>query len=298
MEERSVAKRGTVWRQAPSLSKRGSIERPSSSPPGLARRSLNRGSVQLSPGTETNRVSSKKAPQSARRTSVQQITDAFPQAPPETIMELREVFKLADTDGGGSIGSEELKGLLDQVGLKVSREDFNKLMAEIDEDGSGEVDLFEFVTMMTRKVEMDASEEQLNRAFRIFAEDSPPGTISMDNVKRMVADFGPKHGFSEAQGNKLLRDLEAELKTLGAQFSTTHVNEDGTEQRLFRYPEYIPLMLAANNQSAATQRRTHHGPQVPGGSTSMTSNRGSVSGRPTIRRSITRQGTKRGSQLS
>jgi calmodulin len=169
-------------------------------------------------------------------------------------MELREVFKIADKDDGGSISTDELKYLLELVGLQLETADFNNLMKEIDEDGSGEIDLFEFVKMMTRKVEMNASEEQLNRAFKLFSHDDPPGTISMDHLKRLVTEFGPQHGVSDAQGVKLLKDLEAEMITLGGQFSTISEGADGRKQHFLKFPEYIPLMLAAQHKE--TKRRT------------------------------------------
>jgi len=231
-------------------------QRPLSSPPGgRPRSSIKRNSLastEVGSGAPISR--NRRNPVCSKRQSLVEISNAFPSVPPETIMELREVFRLADKDGGGSIGSEELKGLLDLVGLRVSRDEFNKLMAEIDEDGSGEVDVFEFITMMTRKVEMDATPEQLKRAFKVFADDDPSGTISMHNLKRVVTDFGPKHGLTEQQGEKLLKDLDAEMKALGAQFSMIQLDEDGQEERCLRYPEYVPLMLLANNPHEGSRR--------------------------------------------
>lgn len=243
----------SVVRQQPQSASKSqlAVKRPPS-----GRQTIRRRSTVGSTADESRTVTSRRVqPGLSKRSSLVDITDAFPSVPVDTITELREVFRLADKDGGGSIGSEELKGLLDLVGLKVSREEFSKLMADIDEDGSGEIELMEFVKMMTRKVEMNVSADELNRAFKTFAEDDPAGLISMENLKRLVTDFGPKHGLSEEQASKLLADLEAEMNALGAQFSTSVVDENGDEQLFFRYPEYIPLMLATT--SATSGRRTN-----------------------------------------
>merc|ERR1712224_955418 len=112
---------------------------------------------------------------------------------------------------------------------------------------------------MTRKVEMDATEEQLNRAFKIFAEDNPAGTISLSNVKKLITDWGPKHGWTTEQGDKLLKDLEAEMRTLGAQFATIQLDDNqqvDEETSVFRYPEYIPLMLASSAPTAGRKTVT------------------------------------------
>lgn len=56
------------------------------------------------------------------------------------------MFNLQDKDGGGTISLEEFKENL--VGKQISEEDWNEMVAEIDEDGNGEVDFDEFKNMM------------------------------------------------------------------------------------------------------------------------------------------------------
>ena len=61
---------------------------------------------------------------------------------------LRAAFRLFDKDGNGSISPEEIKnalGISDEDG-----EELNKLIAEIDENGDGEIQFEEFCNMMQR----------------------------------------------------------------------------------------------------------------------------------------------------
>lgn len=51
--------------------------------------------------------------------------------------ELREIFRLVDVDDSGEITSQELGIMLQIIGLPATEEDIQKMMAEVDTDGSG-----------------------------------------------------------------------------------------------------------------------------------------------------------------
>ncbi|KOO20826.1 calmodulin-like protein [Chrysochromulina tobinii] len=69
----------------------------------------------------------------------------------EELTEFREIFNLVDLDKGGTISKDELGQLMKTLGLKPTQEELNAMVAEIDADGSGEIDFDEFVTVMSRK---------------------------------------------------------------------------------------------------------------------------------------------------
>lgn len=58
---------------------------------------------------------------------------------PEEIAEFREIFNLVDRDGGGSITKLELGELMDTLGIDASPEEIDAMIAEIDQDGDGEL---------------------------------------------------------------------------------------------------------------------------------------------------------------
>nr|XP_027232651.1 troponin C, isotype gamma-like [Penaeus vannamei] len=63
--------------------------------------------------------------------------------------ELKEAFRLYDRGGDGYITTATLKEILKELDNKLSNEDLDGIIDEIDEDGSGTVDFDEFMEMMT-----------------------------------------------------------------------------------------------------------------------------------------------------
>eukprot|EP01052_Picozoa_sp_SAG31_P007365 SAG31_NODE_351_length_17237_cov_7.010445_9_plen_114_part_00 len=57
---------------------------------------------------------------------------------------IRELFELMDEDGGGSLDHGEIKKLAKSMGAKLTDEELNTALVEMDADGSGEVDFGEF----------------------------------------------------------------------------------------------------------------------------------------------------------
>ena len=64
------------------------------------------------------------------------------------------------------------------IGLQVTEQEFEQIMLELDEDGSGEVDFEEFNTYMQRRVQMPGGAEAMLEAFRTLGrEDDPDGQL-------------------------------------------------------------------------------------------------------------------------
>ncbi len=61
----------------------------------------------------------------------------------------RRAFALIDLDSGGTIETEELRTALEAVGKEFTNDELLAMFSEVDEDGSGEIDLAEFVEFMT-----------------------------------------------------------------------------------------------------------------------------------------------------
>lgn len=58
----------------------------------------------------------------------------------QELREFKEIFDLVDRDGGGTISRDELQNLMDTLGVKPSEEQLDQMMAEVDTDGSGDID--------------------------------------------------------------------------------------------------------------------------------------------------------------
>ncbi|KAG8275878.1 Troponin C, isoform 1 [Homalodisca vitripennis] len=63
--------------------------------------------------------------------------------------ELKEAFRLYDKEGNGYITTSVLKEILKELDDKMTPEDLDSIIEEIDSDGSGTVDFDEFMEVMT-----------------------------------------------------------------------------------------------------------------------------------------------------
>jgi len=63
--------------------------------------------------------------------------------------ELREAFRLYDKQGNGYINVSDLRDILRALDDKITEEELDEMIAEIDTDGSGTVDFDEFMEMMS-----------------------------------------------------------------------------------------------------------------------------------------------------
>merc|ERR1712156_1168210 len=73
---------------------------------------------------------------------------------PETMRaELKQAFRLFDKNGTGFITMETFRGILAEVDTKLTEEDLDQIIQEIDEDGSGTMDFEEFCELMMTNAE-------------------------------------------------------------------------------------------------------------------------------------------------
>ncbi|XP_049779901.1 troponin C, isoallergen Bla g 6.0101-like [Schistocerca cancellata] len=63
--------------------------------------------------------------------------------------ELREAFRLYDKEGNGYITTGVLREILRELDDKITQEELDMMIEEIDTDGSGTVDFEEFMEVMT-----------------------------------------------------------------------------------------------------------------------------------------------------
>jgi len=63
--------------------------------------------------------------------------------------ELKEAFRLYDKEGVGYITTQILKEIMKELDPKLTKNDLDQIIDEVDEDKSGTVDFDEFMEMMT-----------------------------------------------------------------------------------------------------------------------------------------------------
>ncbi|ERM93658.1 hypothetical protein AMTRI_Chr03g149540 [Amborella trichopoda] len=106
----------------------------------------------------------------------------------EEIAGLKEMFKMIDTDGSGSITFEELKAGLKRVGANLTESEIHALMEAADIDNNGSIDYGEFIaaTLHLNKAER---EDHLFAAFSYFDKDGS-GYITQDELQQACEEFG------------------------------------------------------------------------------------------------------------
>eukprot|EP00438_Fugacium_kawagutii_P012877 Skav209927 [mRNA] locus=scaffold1253:231861:232907:- [translate_table: standard] len=132
----------------------------------------------------------------------------------EQKQEIKEAFDLFDTDGSGEIDSKELKVAMRALGFEPKKEDWQymtwlysalqcfteiqKMISDVDDDGSGTIGYEEFLKMMTHKILNRDPKDEILKAFRLF-DDDETGKISFKNLKRVAKELGERMTDEELQ---------------------------------------------------------------------------------------------------
>merc|ERR1711918_266655 len=75
---------------------------------------------------------------------------------------------MGDTDGSGSIDSKELKVAMRALGFESKKEEIQKMISDVDDDGSGTIGYEEFLKMMTHKILNRDPKDEILKAFRLL----------------------------------------------------------------------------------------------------------------------------------
>jgi calmodulin len=105
---------------------------------------------------------------------------------------MKEAFNLFDLDKSGAISIKELTSVMFALGHNMTAYEVQKLMAEVDKNGDGQIDFEEFCGMMmtqAKQGKMLTEEEELLRAFKLFDLDGD-GTITSSELRKMMKNLG------------------------------------------------------------------------------------------------------------
>lgn len=70
------------------------------------------------------------------------------------------------------------------------------MIADIDQDGKGEIDFDEFLDLMTARMSDKDSKEDIAKVFNLF-DDDRTGFITLQNLKRVASELGETMSDSE-----------------------------------------------------------------------------------------------------
>jgi calmodulin len=125
----------------------------------------------------------------------------------------------------GTITTKELGTVMRSLGQSPTEEELQEMVDEVDADGSGAIDLQEFLTLLARQMReaSGADEDELREAFHVFDQDQN-GFISRDELRHVLQNLGER--LSEEELAEMLREADA----------------DGDGQ--INYSEFAKVMLA------------------------------------------------------
>merc|ERR1711937_597390 len=130
----------------------------------------------------------------------------------EQMEEIREAFGLFDGDASGAIDVRELKAAMRALGFEVKNEELKKMVADVDSDGSGQIEFGEFLEMMTGKMGEKDSRQDIEKVFKLFDDDNT-NKISFRNLARVAEELGENIDDEELQDmiNQADRDGDGEI---------------------------------------------------------------------------------------
>lgn len=68
------------------------------------------------------------------------------------VIDLREAFSLFDRDGDGTITTEELRTVMENLGITTNQEELDEMIKEVDEDGRGTNDIIDLRETDTKPI--------------------------------------------------------------------------------------------------------------------------------------------------
>jgi len=111
------------------------------------------------------------------------------QLTPQQIVDFERIFAFLDNDGSGSITPEKLGSAFSSVGLNAGEAGIQKIMLESDADGDGNIDLYEFLSLMARWVGNPVIHENISETFKKFDTDGD-GLITLAELRFALNAMG------------------------------------------------------------------------------------------------------------
>mmetsp|Transcript_102270 Transcript_102270/g.256349 ORF Transcript_102270/g.256349 Transcript_102270/m.256349 type:complete len:149 (-) Transcript_102270:67-513(-) len=111
------------------------------------------------------------------------------------IQKCREAFNTFDQDGSGTIDTQEMKLLLEAIGEAPSEEELFRFMADVDEDGTGEIEFAEFLRAFEKQrggaQELENELDTIDAFVALGGSADKSGFVDTDRLISVVRDeFG------------------------------------------------------------------------------------------------------------
>lgn len=162
---------------------------------------------------------------------------------------LRDMFDAIDIDGNGSLNKEEFVQMLNDIGLKLTEQEFNDTFKAVDKDGNLDVDFEEFQAFYNSNLalagpagKVRASLQKMFRGGEVKVVHNLRGMF--DNV-----DEDRNGEIDIAEFGKLMRDLDIMVTSGELQQVFGEVDEDNSGEidfEEFKCMSICPQLIVAN----------------------------------------------------
>lgn len=145
--------------------------------------------------------------------------------PDDLVRELTDSFEFFDRNGDGRISQDELGAVMRSLGQRVSDAELAWLIRDVDANGDGFIDVYEFIELNTRPTKCESSsesdsesgsesgsdaegavEDALRSAFGVFDADKN-GLISAEELQRVLVAFGDE-GVSVEECRRMIQSVD------------------------------------------------------------------------------------------
>ncbi|XP_076306460.1 troponin C [Tachypleus tridentatus] len=128
----------------------------------------------------------------------------------EQVQMLRKAFDMFDRDKKGVIHTNMVSTILRTLGQTFEEKDLKDLIAEIDQDGSGELEFEEFMALAARflvEEDAEAMQEELREAFRLYDKQGQ-GFINVSDLRDILRALDDK--LTEDELDEMIAEIDTD----------------------------------------------------------------------------------------
>ncbi|KAJ1480780.1 hypothetical protein T484DRAFT_1955710 [Baffinella frigidus] len=107
----------------------------------------------------------------------------------EQAAEIREVIKMYDKKGDGSVSSGDVAIVFQALNCNVSNEEVNEFLKYLDPNGDGTVSEDDLMPVIAKRLQTKETVDNLLKAFKVFDKENR-GTIHPWELKHILSHFG------------------------------------------------------------------------------------------------------------
>ncbi|GMF27458.1 unnamed protein product [Phytophthora fragariaefolia] len=124
-----------------------------------------------------------------------------------------QVFRMLDLDGSGSVEEAELRTGLAAIGKYPTYEELKEMMDIVDEDGSGQIDIVEFVEFMIHVREKSNQQQAARRAVEAEEEALIAAAIAAEDAEALTVSDGTTASSVDSPKRKSVSGVEGVMLT-------------------------------------------------------------------------------------